>query len=397
QSNNIGELTAVIKAVDAVSPFTPLDLITDSMYVIDGITLYLQEWEERGWIGVANSNEFKVLVAKLRARGAPTRFKWVKGHTGDEGNEAADKLAGEGARKETYDIIDLQIEKKFNLTGAQLSKLTQKIAYQGIRDTKTNPGLTRGATRRLDMTRHAVKALNGRYPTNQALWKSVHHPDFQKQIRIFFWTMMHNAHKVGDYWITKATDKEHWAKCHLCGEEDSMDHILTECDSPEVNTIWPLAEKLWRKKMPNWPEIRNTASILACGLAEYKTEDGKKLTGSNRLYRIIISESAYLIWKIRCKRLLESKPDDPIITEKEVHNKWIKSINLRLELDKALTKDSFEKKALPRSKVLQTWRKTIRNEKNLPPDWIRHKGVVVGIGLQERHDRGSQAATPEAT
>lgn len=112
QSNNIGELIGIIKAVDTVTPFTPLDIITDSKCVMDGVTTNLQDWEEKGWIGVENSKQFRALVAKLRARGALTRFKWIKGHSGDPGNKAADKLAGEGARKEIFDEINLEIDKK---------------------------------------------------------------------------------------------------------------------------------------------------------------------------------------------------------------------------------------------------------------------------------------------
>ncbi|KZP20386.1 hypothetical protein FIBSPDRAFT_742232, partial [Athelia psychrophila] len=132
-------------------------------------------------------------------------------------------------------------------------------------------------------------------------------------------------------------------------------------------------------------------------LADFRSADGKKLAGSNRLYRILISESAYLIWKIRCKRLSNSKPGDPIITETEVRHKWVRAMNLRLELDRTLTKTKYEKKALPRSKVLQTWRRMIKDEKNLPPDWIGSKGVVVGIRLKECQTRGSQVATSGVT
>ena len=397
QTNNVGEVVAIIKAVDSVSPFTPLDIITDSRYVMDGVTIHLQEWEEKGWIGVDNSKEFKALVAKLRARGAPTRFKWIKGHSGDPGNEAADRLADEGARKAEFDEIDLTIDKRFDLTGAQLSKLSQAIAYRGIRGEKPKLKLTSGAKKRLDMTRHAVKALSGRYPIDSVMWKSVHHADFQRQIRIFLWTLMHDAYKVGDYWILKAKNMEHFARCHLCGDDDSMDHILTQCESPEVLTIWPLAEKLWRQKIDEWPEIRNAASILACGLSDFKTTKGKKLAGANRLYRIIISESAHLIWKIRCKRLLESNPNDPLISRTEVHNKWVKAINMRLALDIALTRKTYETKALPRKKVLQTWRRTIKDERDLPPDWIRESGVVVSIGRKERNEWAGRPANSGVT
>lgn len=249
----------------------------------------------------------------------------------------------------------------------------------------------------LDMTRHAIKKINSTHPVDTIIWKSIHHEDFQRPIRIFFWKTMHNAHKIGDYWILKAKNKEEWAKCHRCGENDSIDHAIIECDSPEVKTIWPLAESLWRMKLNDWPEIKNIASILACGAVEFKSRNGNKLPGASRLYRIIISESAYLIWKLRCKRLFEATQDEPLMTEKEVHNRWIKTINMRLELDKTLTKSKYNEKAVKRKTVLQTWRGTIKDEKNLPIDWTRINGVVVGIGRKESHDGAHQEGGTETT
>jgi len=201
---------------------------------------------------------------------------------------------------------------------------------------------------------------------------------------------MHNAQKLGKYWL-RSKENAHWANCHFCNETDSMDHILTECTAPEVKIIWKLAEILWRKKMDTWPAINNTGAVLACAMIDFTTPQGKSLTGANRLYRIIISESAYLIWKIRCKRLFEKGPHDEPISEKEIHNRWVKTINNRLDLDRSMTNKKFEEKAIPRRKVLKTWRKVIKNEKNLPSDWTKINGVIVSIGQMERHANENQA------
>lgn len=104
----------------------------------------------------------------------------------------------------------------------------------------------------------------------------------------------------------------------------------------------------------------------------------------------IISESAYLIWKIRCKRLFESGPNDEQITQREIHNRWVKTINNRLNLDRAMTNKKHTDNAIPRKKVLQTWRRTIQNEKELPADWTTINGVIVSIGQMERHAKENQ-------
>lgn len=64
-------------------------------------------------------------------------------------------------------------------------------------------------------------------------------------------------------------------------------------------------------------------------------------------------------------------------------------INQRLDLDKAMTNKKFETKTIPRKIVLQTWRNTLKNEKDLPEDWTNVRGVLVGIEKQ-RAQRGIQ-------
>jgi ribonuclease HI len=103
QSNQIGEIVAVIVAVEATPTFQPLEILTDSKYVINGLTTHLGTWEDRGWIGIKNAPLFKKAAHLLRKRTAPTSFRWVKGHDGIEGNEESDCLAKEGTVKDTED------------------------------------------------------------------------------------------------------------------------------------------------------------------------------------------------------------------------------------------------------------------------------------------------------
>lgn len=52
--NQVGELTVVLYTEKAVSPFVPLKIISNSRYVIDGLTHNLQTWEKIGYIGIDN-------------------------------------------------------------------------------------------------------------------------------------------------------------------------------------------------------------------------------------------------------------------------------------------------------------------------------------------------------
>lgn len=389
QSNQVGELVAVLHTVQTTSPFAPLKVTTDSEYVINGLTKHLQDWEERGWIGVANSLLWRVLVADLRQRGAPFMIRWVKGHSGDIGNEGADRLAGEGALKNEFDDLKLVINAKFNLTGAQLSKMTQARAYQAIREKKVIVDTDRrGTAERLAMTKGAAGDNWGQEPDSATIYKALQHKDISRPIRTFLWKATHKAQKIGEHWERMGEKFTNWGECKVCEGKitECMQHILLECDAPDAKTVWALAEKLWQKKMKDgWPELRNIGSIIASTTPNFRTEEGKIMAGANRLYKILITESAHLIWKLRNKRIFRGPDDEEFSSSTETHNRWVRAINTRLELDIAMTNKKFERSgAIPRRRVLQTWRGVLKDEKSLPSDWIRSRGVLVDIERKER-------------
>ena len=100
--------------------------------------------------------------------------------------------------------------------------------------------------------------------------------------------------------------------------------------------------------------------------------------GTTHLFRILISESAHLIWRIRNERVIQGKPE---ASPQEVHFRWLKAINNRLKIDCVLTNGvKYGKKAIDKSLVLRTWKKTLKNEEILPKDWTRETGVLVGVG-----------------
>ena len=98
-TNNRMELTAAIRALDALKRPMLVDLHTDSAYLRNGITTWLKDWKARGWRTadkkpVKNLDLWQALEA-ARAR-HEVNWHWVKGHAGDPGNEHADALARKG-------------------------------------------------------------------------------------------------------------------------------------------------------------------------------------------------------------------------------------------------------------------------------------------------------------
>jgi hypothetical protein len=184
---------------------------------------------------------------------------------------------------------------------------------------------------------------------------------------------MHNAHRCGDYWL-KIPDFEHRGKCPVCDIEDSMAHILTGCDAPGQKEIWLLAKELWLTKHNVWPNVDNLGVITGCGLAQFQNIKGQRKLGAERLYRIIMTESAHLIWRMRCERIIERSNREQWHTAQEIKNRCYGAINKRLALDQAMTNKRYEAKAIPISTVLCTWSGTLQNELSLPDNGLTTLG-----------------------
>ena len=99
-TNNRMELTAVIEALSALKRRSPVAVYTDSEYVKNGITQWIRGWKSRGWLTadkkpVKNIDLWQRLDALVASH--DVEWHWVRGHTGDPGNERADALANRGA------------------------------------------------------------------------------------------------------------------------------------------------------------------------------------------------------------------------------------------------------------------------------------------------------------
>ncbi len=98
-TNNRMELKAAIEALKALKDTCEVDLYTDSKYVKDGITVWINSWLTNGWRNankkeVKNADLWQELVAETAKH--MVNWHWVKGHDGNEFNEIADELAREG-------------------------------------------------------------------------------------------------------------------------------------------------------------------------------------------------------------------------------------------------------------------------------------------------------------
>ena len=101
-TNNRMEMMAAIKALEYLKESSALTLTTDSGYVKDGITKWLQNWKKNDWKTAAKKPvKNKDLWQKLDVQSSrhTISWKWVKGHSGHRENEIADMLANRGVEE----------------------------------------------------------------------------------------------------------------------------------------------------------------------------------------------------------------------------------------------------------------------------------------------------------
>ncbi len=99
-TNNRMEMTAAVRALKALIEPCEVTLHTDSRYLIDGMTKWIDGWKKRGWVNASKKpvrNED--LWHDLIEAAAPhvITWKWVKGHSGHPENERVDRLASDAA------------------------------------------------------------------------------------------------------------------------------------------------------------------------------------------------------------------------------------------------------------------------------------------------------------
>jgi ribonuclease HI len=98
-TNNQMEILAAIEGLAALTEPCSVELFTDSKYVMDGITQWIKNWKKNNWKTAAKKEvKNKELWQKLDhlISKHQVQWHWVKGHSGDAGNEAADLLANKG-------------------------------------------------------------------------------------------------------------------------------------------------------------------------------------------------------------------------------------------------------------------------------------------------------------
>ncbi|KAF7790926.1 hypothetical protein EIP86_001884 [Pleurotus ostreatoroseus] len=352
QTSQAAEICAVLIAVITTPPFAPLHIISDSLYVVDGLTLFLPDWEATGWIDIPNASLLQTVTSRLRKRTAPTTFRWVKGHS-VVGNEGADRLANLATAKPAPGLLDTSTDHHFLFSSAALQSLTQSLAYRAI--CQSRPVEPRRATaRHIPLVQNALRDLEVAVPSVSAIWSALRVPDVRRPLWDFFWKALHGVHKCGPYWA-HIPGYESRADCPLCpGQSESLEHILLQCSAPERSLSWALARTAWVSRGREWPAM-SFGLILGALSASFAKANGRPDGAISRLFRFLISETAYLIWRLRCERRI-GRLDDPtrFFSTVEIIARWNDCMT-RLTVDRAAARlEVFGGRSLPPQLVLDT-------------------------------------------
>ena len=132
QTNNRAELFAVIIAIEHSDLLRPLEIYTDSQHTIQTLCRWSLSWLQTGFRtrSAEAHNEDLVLraVAAIQKRQTTIHFHWVKGHSGDDGNDIADKLANDGRNAAVWQLADLQPQPPLPHFSPLLAIPTRKVS-----------------------------------------------------------------------------------------------------------------------------------------------------------------------------------------------------------------------------------------------------------------------------
>ncbi|KAI0764252.1 hypothetical protein BD413DRAFT_698561 [Trametes elegans] len=356
---------------------------------MESVTVRRRKYEDEGFIKQSNGTLTKALIGALLKRQTFSAFTWVKGHNGHLGNEAADQLAGQAAARADGDPLHLHIDNALRLTGAKLSAMTQELAYKAIRTIRADKAEARASTvQRVAQILSDIDDDFGVQLTEGALWRSLKKPAVARETRQWIWMVIHDGYMVGEKWLrtNMSDDLKERAICKTCDQTETMQHILFCCNACGRETIWTLLRECWgvtglKGYDPDWGNIMGAA----CAVIRPSGPTSERSAAAEDRWAILATESAHLIWKLRCERVITNNGAE--FTERAVTNRWYAMLARRLDLErKVVALTPGKKRAKLQVKLDAVWRPLIENLSDQSVDWVTDSGVLVGIKRGSRQE-----------
>ncbi|EJD38925.1 hypothetical protein AURDEDRAFT_30349, partial [Auricularia subglabra TFB-10046 SS5] len=349
----------VVAAAERAPTNRPLHIVSKCKQVIQMLTTRLQHHERRGWLDVPlDADALRAAVAALRSRAAETTFTFVDKKRQPEWADIKDaiKMAEVAAELGPPTYMHLEEYAPFDAPGMSILGIKQRDAYRAIQQSTAHSAPPRKSTRLgVARAKAAVFLISDWEPTARQIWSSLRNPALTRNTRNFLWKAIHGAHKVGSYFSKMPPPWKDHAMCPTCRCVEDMDHIVIACPDGHGKRLWRMAQVfLSHKRVATQISI---GLVMGCAAVRLPGLGSGRNKTSERAFTIVVSETAFLIWKLRCEKRIEHA-DDPEwrITQNEAEARWVSAIESRLRQDQVLTdKGAFGKKALPKWLVESTW------------------------------------------
>jgi hypothetical protein len=161
--------------------------------------------------------------------------------------------------------------------------------------------------------REAIQEFTGNEENDATIWSGLRRVSISKKIQQFLFKSMYSMQKIGTYWANIRENK-HRQFCIECNATKSLEHILVECQETQTKMIWEWAKHYWPSKKYKWLNI-TLGIILGCRSInelipnneqtehqhDQQDQQRSKNKGTCHLLQILLSETAHLIWVLRCE------------------------------------------------------------------------------------------------
>ncbi|KAF5342495.1 hypothetical protein D9611_001696 [Ephemerocybe angulata] len=369
-----------------------LRVYVPSMKLIEDLTSRLQINEDGGWIEHECRRLMPSLVARLRSRSGLLVLCGYTDLTDASMRKKAKEAAASAVASHPLNEPVRRFATKHSqiVQGLRLASQTQASLYAAIGDWNSKKVSERRETlANIALAKNTARQKLGFEPTTEEIWMSIRGPNVtQKKIRAFLWKVVHGALPCGVNWNDNPAYADR-ALCQHCQVRETAEHLLVQCPRSCQSTIWDLANSLLRRRGLPPLSPATLGDILVCGLPNKK----RKLTpGQERLRMIVIAESAWLIWVLRCKWVIDDEADPELYPSvPEITNRWWKMINAKLDFD-LLASDAkrYGPKAIVAGLVKDTWEGLLDDGATLGKSLECHRnvGVLVGRGVAARRPPG---------
>ncbi|EJD49464.1 hypothetical protein AURDEDRAFT_59551 [Auricularia subglabra TFB-10046 SS5] len=362
-----------------------LHIVSTSRLACSVMTARLQHHEDSGWVlapDIAAAGRYA--AAAIRQRIGETTFTYVCKKRLNAWPEVKDAVAAavglsigdEGDIGDTNEGLE-----SGDKPGLALKILTQGVAHKAIRSWKSQIQPTRRATEEsLEKIKQDIADLGGKAPTTRQIWQDLKSRALTRQCRLFLWKAIHGAHKTGRYFAKMKLPWSDYADCPSCGVLESLEHILLECTHSGQERIWDLVAEIFKQKALT-VEMKY-GLILGCASTRLASRWSERLPIEERFFTIgLASESAFLIWKIRCEARMEHGDDgDWRLDDEAVTQRWQAQIRARKLRDFAMADGKrYGTRGVPEYTAQRTWEDP-SDYRNGISRRFTSPGVLVGTG-----------------